>query len=309
MKKSYFFKFFVFALVGALAILPSCKDYDDDISNLESQLSSLKGTVDQIDAAVKDGSVISNVASTAGGITITLSNGQSYPITNGANGANGADGSVVTIGENGNWFIDGVDTELPARGPQGETGAPGAPGEKGDKGDKGDTGEAGAPGADGKDGAYYYPNEDGYWWKVDGETEMATDMTWLPAGTITAVWDEAAQTVTLYNVEGANGPIAFGNVAITSMTLIPDLVSEDGSLPILDYSVLITDCEYGIAPAKTIRFYVNPSNAKEASIDKENLMFYHNAPMTRSTDAIGQSAEFVSLEDGILFVKVIVDVN
>ena len=29
-------------------------------------------------------------------------------------------------------------------------------------------------------------------------------------------------------------------------------------------------------------FYVNPSNAKEASIDKENLMVYHNAPMIRS---------------------------
>ena len=93
MKKSYFFKFFVFALVGALAILPSCKDYDDDISNLESQLSSLKGTVDQIDAAVKAGSVISNVASTADGIKITLSNGQSYDITNGTNGTNGADGA------------------------------------------------------------------------------------------------------------------------------------------------------------------------------------------------------------------------
>ena len=76
MKKSYFFKFFVFTLVGALVLLPSCKDYDDDISNLESQLSSLKGTVDQIDAAVKAGSVIKNVASTADGIKITLSNNQ-----------------------------------------------------------------------------------------------------------------------------------------------------------------------------------------------------------------------------------------
>lgn len=42
MKKSYFFKFFVFALVGALVILPSCKDYDDDISRLDKELSSVK---------------------------------------------------------------------------------------------------------------------------------------------------------------------------------------------------------------------------------------------------------------------------
>ncbi len=74
-------------------MLPSCKDYDDDISNLESQLSSLKGTVDQIDAAVKAGSVIKNVASTADGIKITLSNNQEYTITNGTNGTNGADGA------------------------------------------------------------------------------------------------------------------------------------------------------------------------------------------------------------------------
>lgn len=42
MKKSYFFKFFVFALVGALVILPSCKDYDDDISRLDRELGDAK---------------------------------------------------------------------------------------------------------------------------------------------------------------------------------------------------------------------------------------------------------------------------
>lgn len=34
--------------------------------------------------------------------------------TDGTNGENGQNGSVVTIGENGNWFIDGVDTGKPA---------------------------------------------------------------------------------------------------------------------------------------------------------------------------------------------------
>ncbi|MFA6853535.1 MAG: PL29 family lyase N-terminal domain-containing protein, partial [Bacteroidales bacterium] len=305
MKKSYFFKFFVFALVGALAILPSCKDYDDDISNLESQLSSLKGTVDQIDAAVNAGSVISNVASTDGGITITLSNGQSYPITNGANGANGADGSVVTIGENGNWFIDGVDTELPARGPQGETGAPGTAGKDGVDG------KAGAPGADGKDGAYYYPNEDGFWWKVDGETEMATDMTWLPAGTITAVWDDDAQTVTLYNVEGADGPIPFGNVAIVSLHLIPDFVMPTGSLPLIVFQSLETDSCGNISAPVVARFRVSPSNASVNAINTEDLAFLYNDPTvltfgTKSAE-IAPVATFKSLEDGIL--EVYVNIN
>lgn len=47
----------------------------------------------------------------------------------------GSGGSAPTIGENGNWYIDGVDTGKPSRGeqgpagPQGETGPQGEPGE------------------------------------------------------------------------------------------------------------------------------------------------------------------------------------
>ena len=51
------------------------------------------------------------------GFEITFNNGNKYSIVN------GKDGSVVEIGENGNWFIDGVDTGKPARGEKGETGA------------------------------------------------------------------------------------------------------------------------------------------------------------------------------------------
>jgi hypothetical protein len=68
MKKSYFFKFFVFALVGALAILPSCKDYDDDISRLDTDLTAAQNSLTsavaelntlktQIDAAASDSDV------------------------------------------------------------------------------------------------------------------------------------------------------------------------------------------------------------------------------------------------------------
>ncbi|MBF6597828.1 MAG: cell surface protein [Fermentimonas sp.] len=52
MKKSYFFKFFVFALVGALAILPSCKDYDDDISGLETSVSTVKSDLTALQTTV-----------------------------------------------------------------------------------------------------------------------------------------------------------------------------------------------------------------------------------------------------------------
>ena len=69
--------------------------------------------------------------------TIAYSDGttSTFTVTNGANGAQGIQGEpgadghtpVITIGANGNWFVDGVDTGIPAQGPQGE---------KGDKGVK-----------------------------------------------------------------------------------------------------------------------------------------------------------------------------
>ena len=55
----------------------------------------------------------------------------------------------LAIGDNGHWYIDGVDTGTMAQGP------------KGDKGDKGDPGKDGAPGPQGKPGDKGDPGEDG----------------------------------------------------------------------------------------------------------------------------------------------------
>lgn len=41
----------------------------------------------------------------------------------------------ITIGENGNWVVEGEDTGVAAQGPRGEQGPAGPPGEKGEKGD------------------------------------------------------------------------------------------------------------------------------------------------------------------------------
>ena len=103
--------------------------------------------------------------------TITYSDGttSTFTVTNGQNGTDGSDGKdgmngeqgiqgepgqdghtpAITIGTNGNWYVDGVDTGIAAtgsKGDKGDTGETGAQGEKGDKGDKGDTGEAGKDG-------------------------------------------------------------------------------------------------------------------------------------------------------------------
>ena len=42
MKKKLFFKLFIFAVIGALVTVTSCKDYDDDISRLDTDLAAAK---------------------------------------------------------------------------------------------------------------------------------------------------------------------------------------------------------------------------------------------------------------------------
>ncbi len=94
--------------------------------------------------------------------TITYSNGKTstFTITNGKDGEKGitgnpgADGKtpIVRIGDNGNWFIDGNDTGIEAKGPKGDNGDNGNDGKKGDKGDKGDVGAQGPKGDKGEKG-------------------------------------------------------------------------------------------------------------------------------------------------------------
>ncbi len=68
--------------------------------------------------------------------------------------ASGEDGTSpeVTIGENGNWFINGEDTGVPAQGATGETGPQGPAGETGPQGPTGETGPQGETGPAGQDG-------------------------------------------------------------------------------------------------------------------------------------------------------------
>lgn len=80
------------------------------------------------------------------------------------NGGGGGGTFDVTIGDNGNWYINGVDTGKPSRGeqgpqgpagpegPQGEQGPAGADGAQGPEGPQGPAGTDGAPGPAGSDG-------------------------------------------------------------------------------------------------------------------------------------------------------------
>ena len=89
-------------MIGSTGTFTSCKDYDDDIKDLQGQIDANKTAIDQINALINSGSVITGVDKTDKGVTVTLSNGNKFELTNGTNGNKGEDGkpgSVVTIGE------------------------------------------------------------------------------------------------------------------------------------------------------------------------------------------------------------------
>lgn len=77
-----------------------------------------------------------------------------------------ASATDIYIGDNGNWFINGEDTGISARG----EGADGAQGDRGFDGDNGANGANGANGKDGKDGLTPYIGANGNWWIGDKDT-------------------------------------------------------------------------------------------------------------------------------------------
>ena len=96
-------KFLSAILFGALMVsstgtFVSCKDYDDDIDNINKELSTLKGDLSALQAKVNEGKWITSLAPTTGGFTVTFSDNTSYTITNGKDGAAGADAVKVGIG-------------------------------------------------------------------------------------------------------------------------------------------------------------------------------------------------------------------
>ena len=175
------------AFIASLTTMVSCQDISKDLEDLKVKVATLEATVQSIQAKIEEGAVITSVTPSNSGIVITLSNGNKYEITNGINGkdgANGKDGSVVTIGENGNWFIDGKDTDLAAQG------------------------------KDGVPGAFYVPNHetgcfDLYTWDTEkGEYVLVpTQIPFIAPGTITAVYNRQTGVLILYGVEGGEGEL------------------------------------------------------------------------------------------------------
>ena len=90
-----------------------------------------------------------------GGTRVTITDADGEHTFDILNGRDGGEAATPTIGENGNWFINGEDTGKPSRGeqgPQGERGPQGPAGKDGAQGPEGPQGPAGKDGEQGPQG-------------------------------------------------------------------------------------------------------------------------------------------------------------
>ena len=133
---------------GALALSTvtyvGCKDYDDDIDNLQTQIDANKASIAELQKFVKEGKWVTNVEDITGGFKITFNDNKSYSITS------GKDATPTTIKIDPvtkNWIVNGNDLGICAEGKKGDAGV----------------------GTPGKDGYAPQISEDGYWMVWDAE--------------------------------------------------------------------------------------------------------------------------------------------
>ena len=296
MRKKYLSALLFGALLFASAgTFTSCKDYDDDINNLTQRVETIESTLNSLQSQIEGGAVITNVETTANGIQITLSNDQTYELTN---GSDGAAGSVVTIDGEGYWCIDGERTEYKAQG---------------------------TDGADGEDGKYYVPGENGYWIEVtpnaDGTTtETETTISWTPSGTVTAVWDSENGNLLLSNVEGHDGVLTISLTnSLKSLVFQPDfyyqgieaIAAYTYNYNSLTINTVDADGNYGtdapengdaasVTPGLVAKYHMNPSSADWKSI--QSLTYITDDKEYTRASAVAATVKSWDAENGILTV-------
>ena len=305
MKRKYLSALLMGALtVASVSTMTSCKDYDDDINNLQGQIDALSKTLSELQTKINDGSILKSVESDGnGGIKVTVTkNGTdtSYNIKQGEQGAAGKDADVWKIGEDGYWYKNDTKTEYKALGTNGE---------------KGETGAAG------KDGKYYVPNpETGTFWVYGDGDKAAYDSKIVYTATnedvITAVWDN--DNLTLTNVAGAPGKkiVVSLSSALKSLVFDPDFyyagieafdlatykynpatvkaVDADG-----DYSKdapIVADDAFTYAPDLAATYFLNPSNAKMSNDAAKYSFIAYNKDYTRVAADYGSTFKVESAD-------------
>ena len=303
MKRRYLSALLMGALtIASVSTFTSCKDYDDDISSLQSQIDKLNEMVSKIQGQIDKGAILTGVSPVENGVKLTLSNGDSYTITNGKDGAKGADGAagapgtpgkdadIWKIGDDGYWYKNETKTDWKAVGTDGAAGA------------------AGTAGTPGKDGKYYVPNPQTGTFFVYGDGDKDaydSGVSYLASGIITATWSK--DVLTLNGVKNEAGEQIVINLTTDLKALVfspeyyyqgieafematykfkPKTVKEvdpDGNYK--TDAPTTASAFFNYAPDMTASYFLNPANAKVE--DKAELFSFISADKeyTRATVA------------------------
>src|SRR5574344_1461636 len=253
-------------MVASTVTFESCKDYDDDIDNLQEQITSNKDAIAAIEAQIKGGQWVSNVTSTTNGITLTLGNGQSYNITNGKDGTNGTNGKDGVNGTNGK---DGTN---------GTNGKDGVNGTNGKDGTNGTNGKDGTNGTNGKDG-------------VNGLTPQIL----VADGSINVSYDNGATSTKLIDLKDLKGK----DGATPVFT-----VGDDGHLYVQYADDATTKKDLGISISGI--YYVENGISLEIHMPKQSLdgtsqgygvIKLPRAAAITNIEALGQYSGFLNFAD------------
>ena len=308
MKRKYFSALLMGALtVASVSTFTSCKDYDDDISSLQSQIDKLNEMVSKIQGQIDKGAILTGVSPVENGVKLTLSNGDSYTITNGKDGAKGADGAagapgtpgkdadIWKIGDDGYWYKNETKTDWKAVGTDGAAGA------------------AGTAGTAGKDGKYYVPNPQTGTFFVYGDGDKDaydSGVSYLASGIITATWTK--DVLTLNGVKNEAGEQIVINLTTDLKALVfspeyyyqgieafematykfkpktVETVDPDGNYK--TDAPTTASVFFNYAPDMTASYFLNPANAKVE--DKAELFSFISADKEYKTRATGAKRDF-----------------
>ena len=324
MKRKYFSALLMGALtIASVSTFTSCKDYDDDISSLQSQIDKLNEMVSKIQGQIDKGAILTGVSPVENGVKLTLSNGDTYTITNGKDGAKGADGAagapgtpgkdadIWKIGDDGYWYKNDAKTDWKAVGTDGAAGA---------------AGTAGTPGAPGKDGKYYVPNPQTGTFFVYGDGDKDaydSGISYTSANVLTAIWSEDA--LVLNNVKDVEGGKVVINLTSKLLSLVfsPKAYWEGiETIPVysFDYNPIelekadVTKNQIGdlgtensgkhvsIVTDAVASYYLNPSNASVDTKDVSHYSFLINTADILNTRASSNDIKVtkVDKEDGMI---------
>ena len=182
MKRKFVKVMFFGALALSTVTYVGCKDYDDDIDNLQTQIDANKASIAELQNFVKEGKWVTNVEQITDGFKITFNDNKSYSITS------GKDATPTTIKIDPvtkNWIVNDNDLGICAEGKKGADGKPGA---------------AGSPGSKGEDGYAPQISENGFWMVWDAETKKPVETKIKAATDIYVAADASNPLVWILNI-------------------------------------------------------------------------------------------------------------